>query len=1107
MESGWAEFLSNLGRENAAAESEGWTELLSNMASENIADQDQASALSHDAETQAAQAKTKKRGRPVGTKGSKMYREEMRKRQDEHVDSSAPAHPDPVVELHQRMAVIRAAKAAKKQDTLESQRVVADTNLVEDTKYNQHTLSWIGHRVWHNGSQLQQQLLMSSLKMPESESFPPDDPNAESEQKRELTVKDLLQCERPAMSIQSATWATDDTRHSVASTTLRVGSAVIEGSGYLLGAVLNGFWEMCQKKAWKIQAFVCRRLYDETPTRIRTVKHRDDTKSKPTKILQSELTMSALIRTSSGAFFLWKACQPTWLQSMDRSTAENTKATQLDLMDVVPALHNIAGKAVFKIQMPVTDRYSSNLKAEQSIQQDLFDEYGTNYRLIHQLCKTHKLASVQKYTADLCERHVAGIIATAVSMQTGGSIYQLRKCLQSIISEKLQIKVGTPPGGVCAQHRQQVFDLYLKPQSMKHSTDVGAGLNRIRRRQRVLVEFYLNGDLEASEVEHWTTRDVSREQLLQEFWYYVVPALLPHRAPVFPRSRWVGADRCLDWCGLLLSCHNLFTPMMQQWTDLLAGKKNSESSEPRDASTTWETTSWLSLLLQNGDPNVAVAVAAAGQQESRPEGAANAAHGDVDEIDDNDDANAENLPDDDEIGDAAMKLDRAKFNETMRRKACHWGRLQGLPSAIAIFRHCITPVMSSMHRNLYIGSESWDTEQEVLAAQGKERSYKVFDEAVGNGIAEFRGLLDQRFHSVPPAVEARSMTRSMRALAFKLLARSGSAMRHLVEMTRKSFPTKIFEGIAKNNNAEVVDGTYEQACAFPCLLDDFSSQLLQTFPNPQSYNDPTCQATLLGIGSMWELDITLIEARHAAVRRLVKLRSVQTHAPRLDFLNADYACRQHARLHLRYNKGAGKGKELKKTHKKKVKKLSKKTGKPIQRAGGAWKAFLQYNMTGKFGKKSMSELSKRYHRLRQEEFAWFKEMGELATMVARAGFDPLTSSIRSQPSSAAVPPTVSLEKPILQVQKALQNSWNELRSIEKKRKAALDSALELWQATIRPEQDPHDEVLDALHAHMSLKEKPYVWCPGSIPTAQWLPPAATFAEARARQKGCVSVSL
>ena len=52
---------------------------------------------------------------------------------------------------------------------------------------------------------------------------------------------------------------------------------------------------------------------------------------------------------------------------------------------------------------------------------------------------------------------------------------------------------------------------------------------------------------------------------LECFEIHVVPSLIPHACPMFPRSRWTRADVAVDWCGLLANIHSLLKVVVKPW--------------------------------------------------------------------------------------------------------------------------------------------------------------------------------------------------------------------------------------------------------------------------------------------------------------------------------------------------------------------------------------------------------------------------------------------------------------------------------------------------------------------------------------------------------------
>ena len=86
-----------------------------------------------------------------------------------------------------------------------------------------------------------------------------------------------------------------------------------------------------------------------------------------------------------------------------------------------------------------------------------------------------------------------------------------------------------------------------------------------RQRRRIILDHYLNGNINSKTVVHFSSMLRDRDEVLEEFRLFVVPALLPKTCPVLNRSKWLGCEESFRWLGLLLSHHNLLSRVMKRW--------------------------------------------------------------------------------------------------------------------------------------------------------------------------------------------------------------------------------------------------------------------------------------------------------------------------------------------------------------------------------------------------------------------------------------------------------------------------------------------------------------------------------------------------------------
>ena len=86
-----------------------------------------------------------------------------------------------------------------------------------------------------------------------------------------------------------------------------------------------------------------------------------------------------------------------------------------------------------------------------------------------------------------------------------------------------------------------------------------------RQRRRIILDHYLNRNINSKTIVHFSSMLRDRDEVLEEFRLFVVPALLPKTCPVLNRSKWLGCEESFRWLGLLLSHHNLLSRVMKRW--------------------------------------------------------------------------------------------------------------------------------------------------------------------------------------------------------------------------------------------------------------------------------------------------------------------------------------------------------------------------------------------------------------------------------------------------------------------------------------------------------------------------------------------------------------
>jgi hypothetical protein len=144
------------------------------------------------------------------------------------------------------------------------------------------------------------------------------------------------------------------------------------------------------------------------------------------------------------------------------------------------------------------------------------------------------------------------MLKLSLAMKPAGSVKALRKALSLLLGAKgrLVVKKGLfPPAvGPAAEQREAAISLFMSSSNDKASV---AGRVAVLRR-------YLNGDWSKAAFEHYCPPGCcSSGDTLAEMRLHLVPALIPHAAPLFNRSKWVGHEMALDWIGLIFAVHSL----------------------------------------------------------------------------------------------------------------------------------------------------------------------------------------------------------------------------------------------------------------------------------------------------------------------------------------------------------------------------------------------------------------------------------------------------------------------------------------------------------------------------------------------------------------------
>lgn len=335
---------------------------------------------------------------------------------------------------------------------------------------------------------------------------------------------------------------------------------------------------------------LCIRLrFDETPTRVRIVANSSEcvvdgavetpqgapsseSSSLHTKVMQVEYGLGLLWYDYDSKKYNWIFGEvPTALRAVQSTNGANTAKCLRDVIDSVPGLQNFAFEEDFKfcIRHSCSDAYSANFVAERMLTREM-----PSWVSAHTLCDVHKLYTATKTSMATVDWDVSGLLNLSLALSGAGSISTLRQILARLFGEKLVIIYQDAPANRrdsdAHRYRQALLDTFVP------ITGVDRKRKSLNRKRRFIIEYFVNGELSVGmetnlKLQHFCEFGccTSPSQTLKHFTKWVTWAMLPGAMHKFPRSRWTGYDRSIDFAGLLAG-FGLLRPLIFEF----AGKPN-----------------------------------------------------------------------------------------------------------------------------------------------------------------------------------------------------------------------------------------------------------------------------------------------------------------------------------------------------------------------------------------------------------------------------------------------------------------------------------------------------------------------------------------------------
>jgi len=452
----------------------------------------------------------------------------------------------------------------------------------------------------------------------------------------------------------------------------------------------------------------------------------------------------------------------------------------------------------------------------------------------------------------------------------------------------------------------------------------------------------------------------------------------------------------VDYFAILATHHQLLEQTAAAWLNIAGGDLHGGGLDQGEGPVTWD-----DFLRQKLPPIEAVPVAVGGEAPAD------------DDREDDDLGGLVSLqaPVQSDGGVEFVDRDWVKIIKSLKQKFIAWIKSSSssqisLAGRLVVMRLSMDPLVRLMHTFLELAGRKWEEQQEAKAAAGQPRSYRVLEACRGEDANNFCQDLGRSHHTIPVALPLKDMNLASRNLFFRLLSRAGCNLPVTLLPSRKGCPVMLFSCLLDGDAATLF---YQQR---KCLHDSLTAAFVHSFPTAEAALSPTGQDILLSLALIIDMDISQIEAKHAAVRRIVKARSLQTCGMQLEDLSCDFLLRQNAADFVRVcgrNVFEGEGQQKRKRKKKmrKVRKDGKIRKRPVP---GPFKTYLHLTKQGiQWKDGAMTKFAEEYRSLPPEEKAHFEHVAAAAALSVEHGHAPFGAKPGSSDRALALPSANTVE--------------------------------------------------------------------------------------------------
>ncbi|CAK0851008.1 unnamed protein product [Prorocentrum cordatum] len=416
------------------------------------------------------------------------------------------------------------------------------------------------------------------------------------------------------------------------------------------------------------------------------------------------------------------------------------------------------------------------------------------------------------------------MVNTGLAMMGSGSMDRFRQVCTTFFEARLRVFRGAlppPPASAEMRHRTAVLDLFLP---IRGSSPLG------HRQRRATLEDLLQGDWSISgEPQHYCPPGHCRgsaDEIASNLAPILTTALFPCTLPLWPRHRWTGSDKAMDWAGLGLACHGILSEVLPVWVRCVQLKRDACVADFKRS------------------------------------------HHDAD-LDDKGFMDSYEHDVGDNMGLVADDPNSwAQFQARCRINAKDFASAD--PSGtLVLCRRCMTPQIELMNSYFGQSGEEWAQQEQFKAVNQDMILTRVVACHRGEMTAGYETRVrDLLFNAEPWGVLLhRHRTEASRGLACRMLLRGAAYTKSLVIDVHEAFPFRLFSLLDSptEEHAQAILDTPKS------LRDTFTDQHLAQYNTPAALVSEDSLSRLGAVSVFATTDIGAIECRNGTIHRVTQV--------------------------------------------------------------------------------------------------------------------------------------------------------------------------------------------------------------------------------------------